>query len=76
MKIFNNILFIFIVFILNISLVFADTDKNLVNIYLFHSDTCPHCKEEIKFLNNIKKNYDNIKIYMYEISDNNNLNLM
>ena len=76
MKICNKILFIFIVFILNISLVFADTDKNLVNIYLFHSDTCPHCKEEIKFLNNIKKDYDNIKIYMYEISDNNNLNLM
>lgn len=76
MKICNKILFIFIVFILNISLVFADTDKNLVNIYLFHSDTCPHCKEEIKFLNNIEKDYDNIKIYMYEISDNDNLNLM
>lgn len=76
MKICNKILFIFIVFILNISLVFADTDKNLVNIYLFHSDTCPHCKEEIKFLKNIEKDYDNIKIYMYEISDNANLNLM
>lgn len=76
MKICNKILFIFIVFILNISLVFADTDKNLVNIYLFHSDTCPHCKEEIKFLNNIENDYDNIKIYMYEISDNDNLKLM
>ncbi len=76
MKICNKILFIFIVFILNISLVFADGEKNLVNIYLFHSDTCPHCKEEIKFLNDIKDDYDNIRIYMYEIGDSSNLRLM
>ena len=76
MKICKKILFIFIIFILNISFVFADGKKNLVNIYLFHSDTCPHCKEEIKFLNDIQKDYDNIKIYMYEISDSYNLELM
>ncbi len=76
MKIIKGILFTFIIFVLNISLVLADSEKNLVNIYLFHSDTCPHCKEEIKFLNDIKDDYDNIRIYMYEIGDSSNLKLM
>ena len=47
-------------------------DKNLVNIYLFHSDTCPHCREEISVLNDLEKEYDNIKIYKYEISEEEN----
>lgn len=51
-------------------------DKNLVNIYLFHSDTCPHCKEEIKLLNELEKKYDNIKIYKYEIGDKTNLDIL
>ena len=37
-------------FIMNISLVYADTDKNLVNIYFFYSDTCRHCASEEKLL--------------------------
>ena len=48
----------------------------MVNIYLFHSNTCPHCKEEIKVLDELQKEYSNIKIYKYEISDRNNLNLL
>ena len=76
MKRISKILFIFIVFILNISLVYADDEKNLVNIYMFHSDTCPHCKEEIKYLDKLEKNYDNIRIYKYEISDNENALLL
>jgi len=76
MKIIKKILFILIVFILNMGLVSADSEKNLVNIYLFHSDTCPHCKEEIKYLDSVKDKYDNIKIYMYEISDEANANLL
>ena len=76
MKKFSKILFILVVFILNLSLVYADNTKNLVNIYLFHSDTCPHCKEEIKYLDKLEKHYDNIKIYKYEISDNENARLL
>ena len=59
----NKIIFFVILFILSISPVHADSDKNLVNIYLFHSNTCPHCKEEIKYLDKIEKKYDNVKIY-------------
>lgn len=76
MKKISKILFIFVIFILNVSLIMADEDKNLVNIYLFHSNTCPHCKEEISYLNKIEKVYDNIKIYKYEISDSKNLELL
>ena len=76
MKKIYKILFIFVILLLNISLVYADDDKNLVNIYLFHSNTCPHCKEEIKYLDKLEKVYDNIKIYKYEISDKDNLSLL
>ena len=74
----RKILYIF-VFIF-ISLLFVDgvsaDDKNLVNIYLFHSDTCPHCREEIKMLDELVKEYDNVKVYKYEISDKDNAELL
>ncbi len=76
MKRVSKLLLLFIIFILNINLVKADEDKNLVNVYLFHSSTCPHCKAEIKFLDEIKEEYDNISIYMYEISDSENAKLL
>ena len=70
----RKLLFLVVVFFLSTNVVFAQSDKNLVNIYIFHSDTCPHCKEEIKFLENI--NDSNIKIYKYEINHDNNLKLL
>ena len=76
MKKISRLLLVFIIFIANISLVLADSDKNLVNIYLFHSNTCPHCKDEIKFLNQVKNNHDNVRIYMYEIGDDDNLKML
>ena len=51
-------------------------EKNLVNIYLFHSNTCPHCQEEITALNDLSQTFSNIKIYKYEISENGNFVLM
>ena len=60
-------LILFIMFIPSIS-----AKENKVNIYFFHSNTCPHCKEEIKLLNELDEYYDNINIYKYEISDDNN----
>ncbi len=60
-------LILFIMFIPSIS-----AKENEVNIYFFHSSTCPHCKEEIKLLNELDEYYDNINIYKYEISNDNN----
>ena len=76
MKKIKVILLILVTFLIHISLVNADTEKNLVNIYLFHSDTCPHCKEEIKFLDEIEKNNSNVRIYKFEIGDSDNLKLL
>lgn len=54
----------------------AVSEKNLVNIYLFHSYTCKHCKEEIKLLDELEKEYDNIKVYKYEVNENGNGELL
>jgi len=76
MKILEKIFIMFLIFIINISNVYAGNDKNLVNIYLFHSDTCPHCKEEIKLLSELEDDYDNIRIYKYEVSSDENYKLL
>lgn len=70
------LLFLITILIINISCVKADTEKNLVNIYFFHSDTCPHCKEELKLLNDLEQEYSNIRIYKYEINTDNNGQLL
>lgn len=46
------------------------TLDNKIEYVLFHSDTCPHCKDEIKFINNkVMKEYgDFIELKMYELS--------
>ena len=75
MKRVSRVLVFFLVFILNILYVNADSE-NLVNIYLFHSDTCPHCKAEIEFLEELKDKYDNISIYKYEIGNSDNAKLL
>lgn len=60
-------LFLFMIAICNIK-----AEDNLVNLYLFYSKTCPHCEEEIKMLDSIKDEYKNLRIYKYELSEDNN----
>ena len=48
-------------------------EEEKINIYLFYSDSCPHCHDELEHLNNLDKKYtDNINIYKYEVTKNNN----
>ena len=49
-RIFKLLLIIVLLFPLT---VFAKDNK--IKLYLFHGDGCPHCAEEIKFLETIKK---------------------
>lgn len=73
---FSLFLIIFIGLIINKEVVNAETkNRNLVNIYFFHSDTCSHCKSEIQLLDLLEEKYSNLKIYRYEIhqKDNNEL---
>ena len=44
-----------------------------VNLYLFYLDTCPHCHNEITWLDSIKDNYPYLHIYKYEVTKNKNL---
>lgn len=39
-----------------------------VRIYLFHSETCPHCKKELAFLETIKKKYPQLEVKDFEVS--------
>lgn len=41
--------------------------KEKVNLYLFYSKDCPHCHDEIEYLNSIKDNYSNLNIITYEV---------
>ncbi len=52
------------------------TEKNIVNLYLFHSKTCSHCKAEIKLLDELTRKYDNLRVYKYEVSDPDNSSLL
>lgn len=71
-----KILFLVICLFSFYNVVNAVSEKNLVNIYLFHSYTCKHCKEEIKLLDELEKEYDNIKVYKYEVNENENGELL
>lgn len=76
MKYIKKILFLLVICILFIPSVFADTDKNLVNIYLFYSDSCPHCAAEKELLSELEEEYDNIRIYKYEVNTDNNMQML
>ena len=71
---FKKLIFLITIFVINIIPVYAE-DKNLVNIYFFHSDTCPHCKQENELLKKLEKEHDNIRIYRYEVFTDNNQEL-
>ncbi len=38
-----------------------------LNIYLFHGDGCPHCRDEIAFFDEYLEDKDNIHLYKYEV---------
>ena len=75
MKKISKILLVCILLLISTITVKAE-EKNLVNIYFFHSNTCSHCKAERKLLDELEKKYDNIKIYQYEISEKENIELL
>ena len=68
----KKIIILLLMFLIPLSNVTAENKKNIVNIYLFYSNECPHCKAEKKLLEEIKNDYDNVKVYQYEIDTDNN----
>lgn len=43
--------------------------SNKVDLYLFHSETCIHCKNEIEYLNSISSEYY-FEVHYFEVSKN------
>lgn len=41
-----------------------------VNLYLFHSQDCSHCRAEREWLDSIKDEYEYLNIYEYEVTRN------
>ena len=46
-------------------------NNNKVTIYLFHRESCPHCRAEVKYLDKIKDKYDYLEIKEYELDNDN-----
>ena len=57
----------FIILTILLLLPISISAKEKVNLYLFHSETCMHCQAEIEYLNNLEKEYDNLKVHLYEV---------
>ena len=52
------------------------TDK-VIDIHLFYSKTCAHCKAEKEYLSELQKEKSNIKVHLYEVtSDKDNSDLL
>ena len=43
-----------------------------VNIYIFHSEYCMHCKDALAYFNELKEKNDNITLFTFEISKDTN----
>ena len=62
-KIIITALLLFIPFVVS-------ADKKTLRVYLFHQESCPHCKKEIQYLEELKNEYSNLDVVTYEVSQN------
>ncbi|MBN2540076.1 MAG: hypothetical protein JXB08_00975 [Bacilli bacterium] len=50
--------------------------EETIDIHFFHSQYCLHCKDMDTFFQSLEEEYDNINIIYYEISDQDNADLL
>ncbi len=55
---------------------FALAQENQVEINFFYSSTCPHCAKEERFLDGLQKEYSEIKINRFLVSNRDNVELL
>ncbi len=63
-KIISYIIVFLFAFLVPITL---NAQEKEVTLYLFHGDGCPHCAEEIKYLDSIYNDYEELKVVKYEV---------
>ncbi len=49
-----------------------EIEVSSVRLYLFHSTTCPHCHDEIEFLDRLQEEIGFLEVSKFELSDKNN----
>ncbi|MBQ9319067.1 MAG: hypothetical protein IJR82_05490 [Bacilli bacterium] len=59
---------ILIIAIICIFIEIIGVEAKNVDVYLFHSDSCPHCAKEREYLESIKKD-EGLNIHYYEVSE-------
>ncbi|MFA5283308.1 MAG: hypothetical protein WC366_02135 [Bacilli bacterium] len=55
---------------------YAESDVAAFNVYLFHTQGCPHCESEIAFFDSYLPTHTNITLLKYDISNSENLALL
>lgn len=72
MNLFKKSFWVFLIFgALFFGAIFAKAEtveRYPARLYLFYLDTCPHCHEELKFLDKIKGDYPNLEVVKFEVS--------
>lgn len=63
----SKIKYIILLLLLLLFPIVCNAKENKVTLYLFHGEGCPHCAEEIKFLESIEDKYDNLEVVKYEV---------
>ena len=63
----KRIIKLLLVFIITLLFPLFVSAKEKVTLYIFHGNGCPHCAEEIKFLDSIEDKYKDLEIVKYEV---------
>ena len=59
-KVINFLVIITFFFLLTLNV--NAKEEDIITMYVFKGDGCPHCAAELKYLDTIKDNYKNLKI--------------
>ena len=42
-------------------------EQKTVDVHIFHGEGCPHCEDELAFLEEVKEQYDFVEVHEYEV---------
>ena len=61
----------FLIFLITLFLLLpigVNAESTIIDIHLFYSKTCPHCKQEKEYLSELEKEDESIQVHLYEVS--------
>lgn len=63
-------LLLFFMFLFLLLPIGVKAEEEVIDIHLFYSITCPHCKEEKEYLSELEKSDKSIRVHLYEVTQN------